>query len=281
MILPFAAPVGFTSGVQPPAEGPSGGFDEGKACWFVFSKGQLLVRQDKRSIPTRHEFHWQRTLYLGTLHGTNLFAGEVEDGSIAPAGCLWSPLRPLHATLDAEILSIAGYAMQLLHWDRTNKFCGNCGNCTAPRSYERCRECKSCGHLAYPKLSPAVLALVTRGKQILLARNPQFSEPFYSPLAGFVDPGETLEQCVIREIFEEVGIRVQNVCYLASQPWPFSYSLMIGFSCEWREGEIQINPDEIMDAAWFDVSNLPKLPPMYSLSRILVEEFIRSNTGRN
>jgi NAD+ diphosphatase len=245
MILPpFATPKGFTSAVYPPAGG--------EAVWFIFSGNQLLVGHDKKTLPTYHEFTLQRTLYLGILKGINLFAGEVEAGIPAPSGWLWSPLRPLYTTLDQAECAIAGCAMQLLHWDRSNKFCGTCGKLTVSRERERCRECKSCGHLAYPKLSLAILALVRRGDQILLARSPQFPEPFYSTLAGFVDPCETLEQCVIREVSEEVGIQVKNVQYFGSQPWPFSYSLMIGFTCEWQEGEIRIDPAEIAEAAWFD-----------------------------
>lgn len=268
IIPPFATPKDFISAVHP----PSGG----EARWFVFSENQLLVGSDKRTLPTHQEFSLQRTLYLGTLNGINLFAGEIEAGSAAPSGWSWIPLRPLYTTLNEEDSAIAGCAMQLLHWDRTNQFCGTCGKHTVAREHERCRECKSCGHLAYPKLSLAILALVRRGNQILLARSPQFPEPFYSTLAGFVDPGETLEQCVMREVLEEVGIQVKNVRYFGSQPWPFSYSLMIGFTCEWQEGEIQIDPAEIAEAAWFNASNLPHLPPIYSLSRILIDEFVRS-----
>jgi NAD+ diphosphatase len=126
----------------------------------------------------------------------------------------------------------------------------------------------------------AILALVRKGHQILLARSPQFPEPFFSALAGFVDPGETFEQCVIREVFEEVGIKVKNVQYFGSQPWPLSNSIMIGFFCEWKEGEIQIDPNEIGEASWFDVSNLPRLPPIYSLSRFLIDAFIQTQEKR-
>ena len=228
-------------------------------------------------MPIYHEYSLQKTLYLGTLKGTNFFAVEVEKGSFAPSGWVWKPLRPLYSALSEAEYALAGYAMQLLHWDRTNAFCGVCGKHTITREHERCRECKSCGYLAYPKVSLAILALVKRGDQILLARNPEFIEPFYSTLAGFVDPGETLEQCVIREVLEETGIQVANVRYFGSQPWPLSYSLMIGFTCEWQEGEIQVNPSEIAEAAWFNASSLPHLPPIYSLSRIMIDEFVKSS----
>jgi len=273
MILPpFAAPENFKSAICPP--------NEGEGDWFIFSKDQLLIGDDKKTLPTHHDFVLQRTLYIGTLKERHLFAGEVEAGTKSPPGWLWSSLRPLYATLNKEHYSIAGRALQLIHWDRANKYCGHCGHATFLREHERCRECKSCGQLAYPKLSIAILALVKRGNQILLARSPQFLEPFYSTLAGFVDPGETLEQCVIREVLEEVGIKVKNVRYFGNQPWPLSYSLMIAFACEWQEGEIQIDPGEITEAAWFDMTNLPYLPPPYSLSRILIDEFVKESKNQ-
>lgn len=268
-MIPFATPKEFISAMHPPADG--------EALWFIFSDNQLLVGEDKKTLPPHHEVSLQRTLYLGTLKGINLFAGEVNLKTSAPSGWIWSSLRELYPTFNEAEYAIAGYAMQLIHWDRTNTFCGTCGARTIACEHERCRKCKSCGHLAYPKLSVAILALVKRGNQILLARSPQFQKGFYSILAGFLNPNETLEQCVMREVLEEVGIQVNNVQYFASQPWPFSYSLMLGFTCEWQEGEIQIDSSEIEEAAWFDASNLPPLPSAYSLSRILIDEFIKAS----
>lgn len=234
----------------------------------------MLIGNDRSSLPTHHGFVMQRTLYMGTLENKHLFAGEVEAGSNPPPDYRWSHLRTLYTVLNEEHYAIAGLAMQLIHWDRTNQFCGHCGSATFSHQQERCRECPSCGQLAYPKVAPAILALVKRGKQILLARSPHAPGKFYSILAGFVDPGETLEQCVVREVLEEVGIKVKNVRYISSQPWPFSHSLMIGFSCEWESGEIQIDPSEIEDAAWFDLSHLPQLPPQLSLARMLIDQLV-------
>lgn len=266
-ILPFTAPQDFKSAIHPS--------EEKDAYWFIFSSDQLLVSEDKKGLPTQNDFLLQRILYIGTLKDKNLFAGEVENGMEPPCGWRWSPLRPLYGMLNHDLYAIAGHSLQLIQWDRTNKYCGRCGNTTFSCEFERCRECSACGLLAYPKFSVAVLALVKRDKQILLARSPQFSEPFYSVIAGFVDLGETLEQCVYREVLEEVGIKVKNIRFFCSQPWPFSYSLMVGFVCEWQEGEIKIDPAEIEDAGWFDSSSLPQLPPIYSLSRILIDHFTK------
>jgi NAD+ diphosphatase len=266
---PFSAPADFKSAVISPVS-------IGDACWFIFSGNQLLVGENLKSLPISQACTLQRTLYMGTWKDKHVFTGEAQIGSSPQEGWVWSPMRPLHATFDAAEYALAGRAMQLIHWDRSNQYCGFCGNPTFPREQERCRECKACGHLAFPKQSMAVLALVRKGNQILLARGHQFPEPFFSALAGFVDPGETLEQCVMREVFEEVGIKVKNVRYFGSQPWPLSQSFMIGFSCEWQEGEIQIDPVEIAEAAWFDRSNLPRLPPVFSLSRYLIDAFTPS-----
>ena len=123
----------------------------------------------------------------------------------------------------------------------------------------------------FSKDSSCDYSIDKKNNQVLLARGAHFPEKFYSVLAGFVDPGETLEQCVVREVFEEVGLKVKNVCYFGSQPWPFSHSLMIGFTCEWQSGDIQIDPNELTDASWFDDTNLPQLPPSLSLSRIMID----------
>ena len=138
------------------------------------------------------------------------------------------------------------------------------------RQHERCRECNACRQLFYPKLAPVVMVLIKKDDKILLARSPNFPGQSYSVLAGFVDPGETLEQCVIREVYEEVGMQVKNIKYFQSQPWPFSHSLIIGFTCEWLDGEIRIDPQEIEAANWFDLSNMPELPPKLSLARTLI-----------
>jgi NAD+ diphosphatase len=208
--------------------------------------------------------HWAISLYL---------PGKVEDGISIPTEWKWKSLYTLYGSFPEEHFALSGRAMQLLQRDRTHQYCGCCGEETFTRVKERCKECTACGHLAFPKLAPVIMALVTRGDEILLARGAHFPEKMYSVLAGYVDPGETLEQCVAREVFEEVGIRVKNIRYFGSQPWPFSHSLLVGFVCEWEDGEIHADPDEISDAGWFDASNHPQLPFPLSLSRLMIDAF--------
>jgi NAD+ diphosphatase len=139
----------------------------------------------------------------------------------------------LFSVLEDAHFALAGRALQLLQWDRDHQYCGRCGTPTVPRAEERARQCPACGLSAYPRVAPAVMALVRRGRELLLGRSPHFPPGMYSALAGFVEPGESLEQCVAREVEEEVGVRVANLAYFASQPWPFPHSLMIAFVCEW------------------------------------------------
>jgi NAD+ diphosphatase len=275
MNVPFASPPAFTDALRP--------LSEGESLWFIFSGDKLLTAENGQNIPDQPCLNLKRNLYIGTLAGQHLFAAEAEteQATQIPSGWHWKSLRALYGVLSDEYYAIAGRAMQLLGWDRVHKYCGSCGKETFIREVERCRECPSCGHLAYPKLAPAVMALVRRDNKILLARGPHFPEKFYSVIAGYVDPGETLEQCIHREVLEEVGIKIKNIRYFGSQPWPFSYSLMIAFTCDWEEGEISIDPMELTDANWFDHSNLPQLPPRLSISRMIIDTYLSTPLSFN
>ena len=173
---------------------------------------------------------------------------------------------------------IAGRAVQLVEWARTHRFCGRCGEPTVAQEHERAMRCPSCGLLAFPRLAPAMITLVTRGEgadeEALLARGVQFRAPMYSCLAGFVEPGESLEQAVVREVREEVGVEVGDVRYWGSQPWPFPHSLMIGFTARWTAGEIEIDPSEILDAQWYRRDALPPIPPGISIARKLIDAWL-------
>jgi len=216
----------------------------------------------------------QRTQYLGVLGEQHCFSAELAVDAIAPRGWIWQGLRALFGALDEAQFALAGRALQIVDWDRSHQYCGACGKATAARTNERSRECLGCGLVVYPRLAPAVMGLVRREKMLLLARAPRFPKDMYSALAGFVEPGETLEQCLEREVYEEVGIKVRNVRYFASQPWPFPHSLMIAFFAEYCSGEIRVDGTEIEDAKWFDVKNLenfPRLPARISIARSLID----------
>jgi NAD+ diphosphatase len=225
-----------------------------------------------------------RTLYLGTLGGTHLYAAEAAPKSEPPEGMSWQGLRTLFSVLEDAHFALAGRAVQLVDWDRNHQFCGRCGGATQAKADERGRVCPACRLTFYPKISPAVMALVRKGREILLGRGPHFPPGMYSALAGFVEPGETLEQCIAREVLEEVGVSVTNVRYFASQPWPFPNSLMIAFFCDFAGGEINPQETEIEAAEWFDVFQLPRLPSKISIARRLIDaaaESMRAEVGRD
>jgi NAD+ diphosphatase len=169
---------------------------------------------------------------------------------------------------------VAGRAVQIVEWARTHRFCGRCGAPTEPQAGDRSMKCPACGLLAFPRLAPAMITLVTRGEHALLARGVNFRSPLYSCLAGFVEPGESLEGAVVREVREEVGVEVGNVRYWGSQPWPFPHSLMVGFTAQWVSGEIDIDPVEIVDAQWFARDELPAIPPSISIARKLIDAWL-------
>jgi NAD+ diphosphatase len=295
--MPFAAAAGYQGAVPAPAEPVEG-------LWFVFRGDKLLVEagapatgkpDDPRAWPRPS---WARlpiaagprplgleplrTLYLGQLAGAHAFAAAVPADTAPPPAFAWHGLRPLFTVLDDAQFALAGRALQLLEWDRTHRFCGSCGTPTAQRTSERARECPACGLVAYPRLAPAVMALVRRlPDEILLARSPRFPPGMYSAMAGFVEPGETLEQCLEREVLEEVGVRVRNLRYFASQPWPFPHSLMIAFVADWESGEVRADPAEIEAAAWFSIRRLPQLPAPISIARRLIDAVVAEMaTGR-
>jgi NAD+ diphosphatase len=284
-LLPFSSPQDFMHRVRGAQANAAG-------LWFVFRGDQLLVElgpPDARPTDdprVRERPAWARlpshvasglleserlrTLYFGNLGTAGCWATEVAPGA-TPPGYGWLGLRALFSVLDDAHFALAGRALQLLQWDRDHQFCGRCGAPTVTREEERARLCPACKLTAYPRVAPAVMALVKRGRELLLARSPHFPSGMYSALAGFVEPGETLEQCLAREVAEEVGVAVANLSYFASQPWPFPHSLMIAFVCDWAGGEIRTEDPEIEAANWFDVLQLPKIPSKISIARRLID----------
>ncbi len=168
-------------------------------------------------------------------------------------------------------MSIAMRAVQMLEWDRTHRFCGACATPTELARGERAKRCPSCGLTVYPRISPAMMVLVTRGRQLLLGRGVNFPPGRYSALAGFLEAGETIEEAVAREVREEVNVEVTHLRYFGSQSWPFPNSLMIAFQAEYAGGDMRPDPAELADAQWFDVEALPQLPPRISIARALIE----------
>lgn len=218
------------------------------------------------------------SLLLGTLDGAACWAVDLDGDGVADLALDLDgglvPLMGLYGRVDDVRWTLAGRAVQLVDWDRTHRYCGRCATPTEPATGERARRCPACGLLAFPRLAPAVITLIERDGEALLARGRTFPVPMYSCVAGFVEPGETLEQAVHREVHEEVGVELAAVRYIASQPWPFPHSLMIGFEATWASGEIVIDEREIVDAQWFRADDLPMIPPGMSIARTLIDRWV-------
>ena len=245
------------------------------AHWFVFQKGRLLVDAESAAVPRLADpltlgFVERRRVFVGFLDGEPSFALEVEADAPAPHGLVWEGLRPLFMRYEESLIAASGRAVQLVNWDRDHQFCGRCATPTTSNRNERSRQCPSCGLIAYPRISPAMMALVKRDRQLLLAHSGRFSGRMFSALAGFVEAGESIEDTVIREVREEVGVEVTNLRYFGSQSWPFPNSLMIAFVCDYAGGDIVPEEGEIVEADWFDVDALPNIPPNISIAGKLI-----------
>ena len=229
-------------------------------------------------ISDRVEHHGAGLHFLGMFGDEACWAVDVPHGEDPSYGAAVD-LFTYYGRSSEEEWAIAGRAVQLAEWARTHRFCGRCGTPTSLSESDRSMACPACKLAAYPRLAPAMITLVTRGErgpdqEALLARGVNFRAPMYSCLAGFVEPGESLEGAVIREVFEEVGVRIGTVIYRSSQPWPFPHSLMIGFRAEWLSGDIVCEPSEILDAQWYRKDALPSIPPPISIARKLLDEWL-------
>ncbi len=246
--------------------------------YVVSGQSLFVVRGDAGPRIPVGDVASEHAIFLGELDGAACFAFHH---SVAPPldDAEAVPLRQLFGALSDDDFAIAARALGLTSWDYDHRFCGRCGAPTVRSATERLRTCTRCGHGAYPRISPAVIVLVERDGRALLGRNARFPLPFFSTLAGFVEVGETLEECVAREVREEAGVEVRDVSYFGSQPWPFSGSLMIGFTAQWAAGEIVADPTELAEAGWFAPDALPMVPPRLSIARALIDDFVRRRGG--
>ncbi|MUG93409.1 NAD(+) diphosphatase [Scytonema sp. UIC 10036] len=265
----------FIPGIIPPL------VESEPSLWFAFVGNKLLIRSEGTvsHIPrfvslAEIGLKALRSQFLGTLDGIGCYSAELPKDSIIPDSLRLMGLRELYGSLDEDLYAVCGRAVQIMEWDRTHQYCGHCATPTVQLAHERAKRCPKCELVNYPRLSPAMIVLVSRGEEVLLARAPRFPPGMYSILAGFVEPGESLEETVVREVREEVGIEVKDIRYFGSQPWPFPNSLMIGFTATYASGDIVIEPQELVDAAWFSKYNLPQIPPKPSIARKLLDWFV-------
>jgi NAD+ diphosphatase len=219
-----------------------------------------------------------QALFVGTVGGRHCWAVDVDHAALdtgVAADPQFVDLMRLFGEVDESTWAAAGRAVQLVEWARCHGYCGRCGTETVESPDERARRCPRCGLLAFPRLAPAVIMLVERDDgRALLARNARWRGEMYSCLAGFVEPGETVEDAVRREVREEVGIAIDGLRYHGSQPWPFPHSLMLGFHARYDGGEINCDGGEIADARWFEPDDLPDLPGPISIARWLINDWV-------
>lgn len=256
--------------------------EQEECYWFLFCEGKIIMKvyEDKAHLPYLKHLEEMgaaavSTRYLGTYKDHPCYMAEIRDAASLVSGSQLYELRDLYYVTDYDVFLLAGKAFQVLNWDKTHQFCGRCGEKMKDMEKEMAKKCPSCGLIQYTRISPAVIVGIFKENKILLARSPHFKGQMYSILAGYVEPGESLEEGVKREVMEEVGIAVKNIKYFGSQPWPFSSSLMIGFTAEYESGEICIDNHEIIDAAWFDAEHLPELPSEYSIAREIIDCYIK------
>ncbi|CAM4096822.1 NAD(+) diphosphatase [Saccharibacillus endophyticus] len=259
------------------------------AYWFVFlaDTGRLLLHEQEglKALPAAADadelgFKTLRSLYLGTLDGAPCYAAEAQEGTEPPVGSDFLPLRALYDRMDEDLFHLAGRALQILNWDVTHRFCGRCGSSLTLAERDRAKVCPNCGLNHYPRLSPAVITAILKDGKILLAHAPHFPDNMYGLIAGFAEPGETLEDCVRRETMEEVGIELGEIRYFGSQQWPFPNSLMIGFVAEYASGEITVDGEEIEHADWFAPNELPNIPPKVSIARKIIDWYTEEYGGK-
>jgi NAD+ diphosphatase len=279
----------FVPQTMPPADRAAA------AYWFAFQDQRMIVRTAGSTVEVPllpdlaalglSPIRWQYLGYLedGRTRPTHCYSAEIDPNAALSDGLVAEGLRDLYAPLGDMLFNLAGRAVQIVTWDRTNQYCGQCGAPTEALTEERARRCQSCGLTSYPRISPAIIIAIVRrdehGDRILLARNHRFPPGRYSVVAGFVEPGESLEACAHREVLEEVGIRIKNVRYFGSQPWPFPNSLMVGFTAEHEGGEIRLEESELADARWFAADELPNLPPRMTIARKLIDWFVGKERG--
>jgi len=255
------------------------GADGGEAWYFVFLKGELLVKSNQ-GMPepiTADDFRWM-DMEVASKHFLGHFAGRpcyalAAKGDVIE-GYSTIGLRGLLGRTSASLFYLAGRAQQIIEWHQTHQYCGRCGEPMQDHHADRAKHCATCRLINYPRLSPSIIVLITKGEEMLLARNAAWPNGMYSTLAGFVEAGESIEQTVHREVYEEVGLRVGDLRYFGSQSWPFPNSLMLGFHAEYESGDIVCQEDEIADAQWFGVNNMPQIPPKTAISGWLIHEFM-------
>ncbi len=258
------------------------------AHYFIFCDGSIMAGSQQQGgwQPVSHdEFRWldieiRAEHYLGAYRGKHCIAVDAAVKGRPPEGYGLLDLRALLGRIESPLFYLAGRAKQVVEWSQQHAFCGRCGTKMQDHAADRAKECPGCALISYPRLSPSIIVLIRRGEECLLARNARWPAGMYSTLAGFVEPGESVEQTVHREVMEEVGLKVTNLRYHGSQSWPFPNSLMLGFHADYAGGEIVCQEGEISDANFFHYDRLPNTPGSIAISGWLIQAFVSEMQAR-
>ncbi len=259
--------------------------DVSNAVYCVFHRGELVtdLKTPEPCLLPRDQVRFLapaplRQHFLGYWQGKPVYTRELDpETDLAAPNFQAGNLYHILGRVPDPLFALAGRAQQVLSWESDNRFCGACGSEMKSHSAERAMTCEPCGTMIYPRISPCIIVLVHRGPELLLARNANFPIEMFSTLAGFIEAGESVEECLVREVKEEVGVDVNNIRYFSSQSWPFPNQLMLGFFAEWSGGDIVCEDDEIAEAHWFTAENLPTIPPVHSISGQLIRHHIESH----
>jgi len=253
--------------------------------WFLFKENKLMIIKEGEeiNIPRRKDIEKsnssiQYTQYIGAYYDYNCHCGEITD-NINRGNIDFIDLRSLPTFVNEDMYSLASRANLLLNWIKLNQHCGICGSKMYQKDsqFERAMVCSNCGNTTWPRTSPAIIVAITKGDKLLLAHNRNFPEGRYSVIAGFVEYAETFEECVKREVYEEVGIKIKNIKYFGSQPWPYPNSMMVAFTAEYLEGDIREDGDEIVHADWYSKEEVEGMySKSISISSKLIEWFINN-----
>jgi NAD+ diphosphatase len=254
--------------------------------YFIFKNDELLLNIKDKNIllPCKSEIealgiNLMNLDFMTTKDTKDFYFAETQSTMAESNQFKFYKFRGLIGSLDNPTFNLAAKAFHLLKWSSSFKYCNKCGASVKDKEDERAKICPKCGYISYPRISPAIITAVVKDNKLLLAHNANFVNGMYSVIAGFVEPGETFEDCVAREVFEEVGIQVKNIKYFGSQPWPFPDSLMIAFTCEYDSGQLQVDGVEIDDAGFYSIDEFPKVPLPGSIARRLIDWFIDSQRG--
>ena len=274
-------PFAFLPAIEPDerARDVANGAPRGRCFAFAGSEMLVVMAPDEPpAVPSWDDLRvWDVTAiryqFLGSLGGEPCWSAELPAGVLVPGIATFTGLRALYDGLPESHYAVAGRAAQVVAWERDHQFCGRCGEPTQRVPGERGRRCALCDLTAYPRLSPAVIVLIERQDRILLARGHAFQPQRFGIIAGFVEPGESLEDAVRREVQEEVGIELDGIAYFGSQPWPFPHGIMIGFRANHLRGEISLEDGELAEASWYGLDELPNIPARLSIARRLIDDW--------